>query len=117
VLRFELVLLRELGLLPSLDACVGCGLNMEIEGRVAFGLLAGGILCNVCRIGQQQVISVSAGAMKALQRFAALEGDVWRRVEIDRRTNGELRGLLNRYFAHVLGRRPKMHKYLGILTA
>jgi DNA repair protein RecO (recombination protein O) len=114
VLRFELTLLRELGLLPSLDACVGCGVAVEITGRIAFGLLAGGILCGNCRVGQQQVVSVSAGAMKALQRFAAPNSEVWRRVEVDRATSGELRGLLNRYFAHVLGHRPKMHKYLGM---
>ena len=114
VLRFELTLLRELGLLPSLDACVGCGVAVEITGRIAFGLLAGGILCGNCRVGQQQVVSVSAGAMKALQRFAAPDSDVGRRTEVDRATSGELRGLLNRYFAHVLGHRPKMHKYLGM---
>jgi DNA repair protein RecO (recombination protein O) len=117
VLRFELVLLRELGLLPSLDTCVGCGVAVEPQGRVAFGLLAGGTLCGACRMGQQQVVSVSAGALKALLRFAAVDEEPWRRGEIDRPTGGELRGLLNRYFAHVLGHRPKMHKYLGLLTA
>ncbi len=116
VLRFELALLRELGLLPSLDACVGCGATVEITGRVAFGLLAGGILCGACRAGQKQVISVSAGAMKVLQHFAEPARDSWRRVAVDQRTRGELRGILNRYLAHVLGHRPKMHKYLGMLT-
>ena len=117
VLRFELILLHELGLLPSLDTCVGCGVPVEIIGRVAFGLLAGGILCNACRSGHRQVISVSAGSLKALQRYATPESDLWRRVEVDQRIGGELRGLLNRYLTHVLGHRPKMHKYLGMLTA
>ena len=116
VLHFELLLLRELGLLPSLDACVGCGNQVELNGRIAFGLLAGGVLCDRCRVGQQQLVSLSAGVVKALQRFAEVNGDVWRRIEIDRRTRGELRGVLNRYLANVLGHRPKMHKYLGVLT-
>jgi DNA repair protein RecO (recombination protein O) len=116
VLHFELLLLRELGLLPSLDACVGCGTEVEAIGRVAFGLLAGGVLCVRCRAGQQQVVSLSAGALKGLQRFAETNGDVWRRVELDRPTRGELRGVLNRYLANVLGHRPKMHEYLGLLS-
>src|SRR5688500_4354882 len=43
VLRFELMLLHELGLLPSLEVCVGCGETVQPVGRVAFGLLAGGV--------------------------------------------------------------------------
>ena len=116
VLRFELSMLRELGFLPSLETCVGCGEPVELNGRVAFGMIAGGVLCGRCRAGQRSVVSASAAAMTALGRFAAMNDD-WRQLEIDRRTMGEVRGLLNNYLAHVLGHRPKMRKYLGILEA
>lgn len=116
VLRFELTLLRELGLLPSFDACAGCGTSVSASGRVAFGQLAGGVLCPRCRIGQMQVVSVSAGVIRVLQRFAE-SGDAWKRLEIDRPLRGELRGLLNHYFANLLGRRPRMFKYLGMLAS
>jgi DNA repair protein RecO (recombination protein O) len=114
VLHFELSMLRELGFLPSLDNCVGCGEPVGREGRVAFGMMAGGVLCGKCRVGQRSVVSASSSAMMTLSRFAEMN-DAWKQVEVERRTMGEIRGLLNNYLAHVLGHRPKMRKFLGIL--
>jgi DNA repair protein RecO (recombination protein O) len=112
ILRFELGALRELGHMPSLDACVHCGLKVPASGRVAFGQLDGGVLCRKCRGGRKQVASVSAGALRYMAELAD-PSDVWRRIEIDPRSGGELRGLLNHYLANLLGRKPRMHKYIG----
>jgi hypothetical protein len=54
--------------------------------------------------------------MSTLGRFAE-KSDAWKETEIDRRIMGEIRGLLNNYLAHVLGHRPRMRKFLGILEA
>ena len=116
VLRFELALLRELGHFPSLDQCVGCGRRMAPGRRTAFGQLAGGVLCPRCRAGQRQVISISAGAMEALQRLADPDNHAWPQTRLDRRLRGELRGILNHYVTNLLGRRPRMHAYLGGLA-
>jgi DNA repair protein RecO (recombination protein O) len=102
--------------LPSLEVCVECGSPVEAAGRVAFGLLSGGVLCARCRPGVKQVVSIQAGTLQVLKRFADRASDTWRRMEIDRRTAGELRGVLNHYLAHLLGHRPRMHEYLGILS-
>src|SRR5262245_29554192 len=51
VLRFELACLRELGLMPALEACVHCGTSIQGGGDVAFGLATGGVLCASCRPG------------------------------------------------------------------
>jgi DNA repair protein RecO (recombination protein O) len=115
VVRFELTLLRELGLLPSLHQCVGCGQPVERSGRVAFGVLAGGVLCGNCRSGHRSVVSVSGRAMDVFQDAAEAGNEAWKDSDLDRQAFGELRGLLNNYLAHVLGRRPKMHQYLGML--
>jgi hypothetical protein len=37
----------------------------------------------------------------------------WRRMEIDSRGRGELRGLLNHYLINLLGKKPRMHAYLS----
>ncbi len=115
VVRFELGLLRILGQVPSLDACVECGVAVPTTGRVAFGQIDGGVLCPRCRAGKTHVASVSAGALRAMAQLANADGLAWRRLEIDSKSLGEIRGLMNHYFSHLLGRKPKMHDYLGVL--
>jgi len=113
MLRFELTALRLLGHLPSLDTCVECGNEVNETGRTAFSWRSGGVLCKSCRTGQKQVISISAGVLEALQRLAAVDDDVWRQTPLERRTYGELRAVMNHYWCHLLGREPRMHRYLG----
>ena len=116
LLRFELVALRILGHLPSLSQCVECGRKVETIGRLSFGHLAGGLLCARCRPGKREVASISAGVIRALTCFADDESDTWRRLELDRKTYGELRGVMNRYLSHLMGRRPRMHGYLELIN-
>ena len=112
VLRFELTALRLLGHLPSLEDCADCGVEVTLNGRVPFSQIRGGVLCAACRVGKKQVISVSAGVLRALQLLAE-EGESWRRLDIDKKTYGELRAVLNHYLAGLLGRQPRMHRYLA----
>lgn len=116
VLRFELAALKSLGHLPSLDVCVECGRAVEAAGRVAFALLSGGVVCHHCRPAVKQVVLLDAGTVQVLKRFADPTTDTWRRMEIGRRTLGEVRGVVNRYLQHLLGHRPRMHGYLSILS-
>ena len=115
VARFELGLLRLLGHMPSLDTCVECGKPVVAGGRVAFGQIDGGVLCERCRGGKKQIVLLSAGVLKTMSQLADPDGTAWRRMEIDARSLGELRGVMNYYFANLLGRKPKMHAYLGRL--
>lgn len=116
VLRFELATLRLLGHAPSLAECVGCGKQVEVEGRVPFGLTAGGVLCADCRSGQRQVASVNGRVIQTLRRFATAEGDAWKELTIDEQVRGELRGLWNNYLAHLVGHKLRMHEFLGSLA-
>jgi DNA repair protein RecO (recombination protein O) len=116
LLRFELGALGVLGHLPSLTVCVGCSRPVALEGRVAFGQLDGGVLCDRCRPGKKQVASLSAGALKAMGQLADPRGQAWRRMEIDARNLGEIRGVLNHYLVNLLGRRPRLHQYLAVVN-
>ena len=115
VLRFELGALRLLGHVPSLDRCVECGSPVAQTGRVAFAQIDGGVVCRNCRAGKRQVVMVSAGALRAMSQIADAESAAWRRLQIDPAALGELRGILNAYCTHLLGRRPRLHEYLGLL--
>ncbi len=116
VLRYELGLLRELGHLPSLDTCVQCGAGVPSGGRVPFGLLDGGVLCPRCRPGRRQVATVHGGVLRAIAELADPGSRSWQRISLQPAGRGEIRGLLNQYLANLLGRRPRMHEYLGLLS-
>jgi DNA repair protein RecO (recombination protein O) len=117
LLRFELNALRLLGHMPLLDACVECGRPVDgQERRIAFGQLSGGVLCPRCRPGKRQVVSISGAALRAMKRLAAGDQMNHNAEPIDRRTSGELRGLLNQYVCNLLGRKPRMHAYLAHLA-
>jgi DNA repair protein RecO (recombination protein O) len=116
LLRFEMTTLRLLGHAPMLDQCTECGRELPAAPRVRFGQLAGGVLCDACRSGHKKVAVVSMATIRALRDLGAPEESAWREVAIDRRTRGELRGVVNDYLANLLGRQPRMHRYLGMLT-
>ncbi len=117
VLRFELAALRLLGHMPLLDACVECGRPIDPQARrVAFGQLSGGVLCARCRPGKRQVVSISGAALAAMKRLAADDNKNHDAEGIERRTCGELRGVLNQYMCHLLGHKPRMHSYLAHLA-
>jgi DNA repair protein RecO (recombination protein O) len=118
VLRFELAALRELGHLPSLAECVGCGCPVEASERVAFGYLAGGVLCPACRPGQHSVVNVSGPTLLMLRRFAR-EAESTTTSDVSSNTpmvpvalRGELRAVMNHYIANLLGRTPRLHPWL-----
>jgi DNA repair protein RecO (recombination protein O) len=113
VMWFELTALRVLGHLPSLDRCVECGNAVAPEGRIPFGLIAGGVMCRKCRQGKKQVVAVSASVIRAMNRFANQSTLPDTNEPVDRRTLGELRAIMNQYMSHLLGHRLRLHEYLG----
>jgi DNA repair protein RecO (recombination protein O) len=110
--RFELGALRLLGHVPSLDRCAECGTPIESAGRIAFGAIHGGVLCKECRAGKTQVVSVSAGVLRTMAQLADTRGQAWRRIQLDPRLLGQMRGVLNHYFINLLGRKPRMYEHL-----
>jgi DNA repair protein RecO (recombination protein O) len=115
IIRFELGALRLLGHSPSLETCVECGEPVATSGRVAFGHIDGGVLCERCRTGKTQVAMINAGVMRTLAQLADPDHHAWQRLEIPPGMRGELRGLMNRYMANLLGHKPRMYQYLGPL--
>ena len=61
ILRFELACLRELGLMPSLDRCAQCGVDVEPQGGkwCRSGCRRVGCSVHACRPGQPHVVALS----------------------------------------------------------
>jgi DNA repair protein RecO (recombination protein O) len=134
LLRFETVLLRELGYAPALDACAGCG-RPTIAGPDAdpisgpdsgmgsgsgsgsgepliFSATAGGVMCGQCHVSNRGKTTLSRPAWQALRALYDQENPgAWRNISPAPRA--ELRRLHNLYISHLLGRRPRTMTYLG----
>ncbi len=113
VLRFELAMLRELGLMPSLDHCVHCGSESAIaqaSDRVAFGLAVGGVLCRDCRNGQPHVATLTRSTLELFGHLSR-PGQEWRTAG-SYRDEAAARDVMSAVICHLLGRRPRMHRYL-----
>jgi DNA repair protein RecO (recombination protein O) len=120
VFLFELTALLEAGHLPSLEQCVACGRMVENEKRVAFGMTAGGVLCEECRPGRRGVVSVSRAVIEAMRDGSELVTGTQQnggntQFSLEPSLQGELRAVMNNYFAHLVGHRLKMSDYLGAL--
>lgn len=112
IAQFEMATLQLLGHHPSLDQCADCGSEIRPQGRVPFAQTAGGVLCPRCRPRHSQVVQVSEAVIRVLKQLANADNETVDTVKIDRRTGGELRGVLNHYMTQLLGRPPRLQRYL-----
>lgn len=113
VLRFELVLLREIGQLPDFENCAGCGAALT-EGRTfGFWVTQGGLICPDCQHEEHTQIQIHAGSAAILRLLAGDSEQAWRRLTLSLQQIKEIRQIATAAISNVMGRRPKMLKYLG----
>lgn len=113
LLRFQLVLLREIGQLPDFEACAGCGEPL-LEGSVfGFWVSQGGLICPTCQREDFSHVTIHAGSAAALRLLANGGDQVWRRLELSPQQNKEMQRVTTSAICHVLGRRPKLLSYLS----
>lgn len=142
LLQFELEALNLLGHQPMLTKCVSCGREKTTMARVQFGLNAGGVLCQNCRRGQSDIVSLSPEGLALMLSLVGGQigsdrnnSDNWnlagQGTEYGENQNGveaavglevsaarsqqeldEVRGLINSYITHLLGFPPRLHKFL-----
>lgn len=113
VMRFELVLLREIGQLPDFETCAACG-AMLTEGKT-FGFWGsqGGLICPECQREEYSQVTIHAGSAAILRLLAGENEQSWRRLNLSPQQLKEVRRITTSAVSHVLGRRPKMLKFLS----
>lgn len=110
--RFELVILREIGQLPTFDACVACDEPFGPQRPFTFKVTQGGLICSSCLIEDSPRSWISSETVNLLQSLATESPVDWNSLSITSLQLKPIRAILNSTIAHVLGRRPKMQRYL-----
>lgn len=139
LIQFEIRMLDLLGHLPMLTHCVDCGRAKTTISRVQFGLNRGGIICQNCRPGKTNVVSLSSEGLELLLRMTKSKTELVGTVERESIEQGtdkqavaaeeekliefsnqpgyrEVRQLINKYITHLIGHPPRLHQYLGNLS-
>jgi len=118
--RFEGRLLQLLGHSPSFRDCVQCGVPIprEANSRIAFGMFDGGVLCSDCLPGHQQTVAVTAEALEAWESLVSPfdRSETWKHLPLTRQTSGEIRRLSNQYVCCLLGKKPRLHDWWGVIA-
>lgn len=101
LILFQLVLLHEVGLRPTLHACANCRRPLGADGReVYFSASANGLVCRDCEMSFHDKIRLSPKAARGLI-------DMQRLAQADEAALDEIEQVLIRHFTHLLGRPPK----------
>lgn len=112
IVRFELAVLREIGQLPALDACLVCGRPTGQGGSFAHWVSHGGLICSDCSREEYGGERLAAGTVAALGRLSSEDEPLADRVAVSPGQLEEMRRFTLAAISHALGRRPKMHRYL-----
>ena len=108
LILFQLSLLKEIGLQPILNACVNCKTSHERQAtsdEFYFSSSANGLICKDCEASFPDKIRLTKNAANCLANVKLI-------AETDEKTLNEIEKLLIHHFTEILGRPPKMAKYI-----
>lgn len=112
VMRFELLILREIGQLPEFDACQVCGRDVESTRGIRFWVSQGGLVCSECGRPEYEHTEIAPGTIQLLRRMATADGSLAARLAPSPAQYRELRRVVTSAICHAMERRPKMLRYL-----
>lgn len=106
LILFQLALLKEIGLQPVLNACVNCKSNFSPNWPQSyFSHSANGLICRDCEASFPDKVRLTQTAANCLSNLKLL-------AESQEKTLNEIETVLIHHFTELLGRKPKMAKYI-----
>jgi DNA repair protein RecO (recombination protein O) len=111
LILFQLVLLREIGLMPILNACANCKTpycHSRASGnppQAYFSSSANGLICGDCEGSFPDKIKLTKNAANCLANTKLID-------EAKEKTLDEIQQVLVHHFTEILHRQPKMAKYI-----
>lgn len=106
LILFQLALLKEVGLMPVLNACANCKKDFSAKwDEVYFSSSANGLICRDCQSSFPDKIRLTETAANCVSNLKMIAG-------ADEKTLNEIEKVLIYHFTEILGRPPKMAKYI-----
>jgi DNA repair protein RecO (recombination protein O) len=108
LILFQLSLLKEIGLQPILNHCANCKMHYEprtMNYELYFSSSANGLICKDCEASFPDKIKLTNTAANCLSNLKLI-------AEADEKTLNEIERILIYHFTEILGRPPKMAKYV-----
>jgi len=111
LILFQLALLREIGLMPILNACANCKTSYchsRASGNPSqtyFSSSANGLICKDCEASFPDKVKLTKDAVNCLANAKLI-------AEAQEKTLDEIQQVLIKHFTEILHRPPKMAKYV-----
>ena len=104
---FQMNLLREIGLSPVFEFCVNCKNHFNAQSQEAyFSNNAKGLICRDCQGAFPDGVPIAKKAVNCLTGDNSI-------ASADQRTVEQIEDIFISYFTDILGRAPKMAKYIA----
>ena len=115
---FEIQLLSEIGLLPNLEGCLGCGEN-HLD-RIYFSIQQGGIFCPSCRKKAPESFLIDRQVTDTMKRFMGEKIQDLARGQLEKKRGwaeksvmNEVGNLMDRFITERLGKRLVTRRFLN----
>ena len=107
LILFQLALLKEVGLQPVLNVCNNCkkSNNAAQPEQIYFSSSANGLICRDCEAAFADKLRLTPEAAKCLINLKTI-------VQANIKTLNEIEKILIKHFTELLGKVPKMAKYV-----
>jgi DNA repair protein RecO (recombination protein O) len=108
LILFQLILLKEIGLMPVLNACANCKTShgAPVAGHeFYFSSSANGLICKDCEASFPDKIKLTRNAADCLTNAKLI-------AEAKEKTLNEIQLVLVKHFTEILHRQPRMAKYI-----
>lgn len=112
IIRFELAVLREIGQLPAVDFCVVCDSPVQEGENYAFWVSQGGLICGDCQRPEYRRNLLESGTISHLRQLSSDSNSI-DQLCISPLQLSQLHFFTTSAISYVLGRRPKMFRYLA----
>jgi len=108
---FEIQLLREIGWLPYLDACLGCRTPVIEKGF--FSVKNGAIFCPKCAVHHPDSKTVSPESLMTLRYYTSHPMEQSLKLHVAQTTESQLKSLMEQFLDYRLGGALKSRHFLS----